>query len=320
MAITTYKSSDASAPSIARAAGDLITLLDAVLVNGYGSKSAAGWTKEYSGTNKAVYKQGTGSSGKYLRVVDDGTDYCGGAVADIQVSDGASGIDTVTGVSIGATTATYYIHKPDSVANRGSWVMYADSKAFYLLTQRAPTTAVTDSHVSYSVSFFGDAISYAPTTDAYRFFTLSDQSSSPSSSVPLYSMSTTALGGVPGGFHGDPSGRWDNGITTYLCSGHPGFMDQVVYPSYIAKGLLAFPVYLVHSSVLRSGPEVRGRLPGVFVAPFSSTSQFYIKNGDSFTFSSGDLNGKTLEARYILGGGAYGGRLALFETSNTWGN
>lgn len=319
MTITTYKSSDASAPAIARAVGDLITLLDAVLVNGYGAKAAAGWTKEYSGTNKAVYKPGAGSSGKYLRIVDDAVDYIGGT-AKLQVSDAASGVDTVTGVGVGVTGSTQFIHKPDSVANRGSWVMYADAKAFVLLTQRTPAATTTDKHVSYSAYFFGDAISYTPSTDPNRFFVGADLTTTPGANPFLNTMSTTGLAGVTGMYHGDPTGRWDNGITTYLCAGHPGFMDAIVYPSYISEGLLVFPIYLVHTTSLRSGPEFRGRLPGVYASPFSSATQLYIKNGDSFTFSSGEMNGKTIEARYVLGGGAAAGRLIFFETSNTWGN
>jgi hypothetical protein len=319
MTITTYKSSDGSAPAIARAAGDLITLLDAVLVNGYGAKAAAGWTKEYSGTNKAVYKQGTGSSGKYLRIHDDIVDYCGGAQR-IQIADGASGVDTVTGVSLGVSGTTHYIHKPDSVANKGSWVMYADAKAFWLLTQRAPTTNTTEQHVSYSANFFGDSVSYTPSTDPNRFFAGADGSTTITGVPFVFSMSTTGLAGTTGRYHGDPTGRWDDGLITYLCAGHPGFMDTVVYPSYISEGLLVFPIYLVHTGSLRSGPEFRGRLPGAYASPFTFASQFYIKNGDTFTFSSGEMNGKTIEARYVQGGGSGSGRLAFFETSNTWGN
>ena len=39
---TVYRSDDAGAPNLTGAAGSLIAILDAVLVNGYGAKPAAG--------------------------------------------------------------------------------------------------------------------------------------------------------------------------------------------------------------------------------------------------------------------------------------
>ena len=52
---TVYRSDDASAPVITGTAGDLVMALDAILVNGYGAKSAAGWTIAYTGANKRAY-------------------------------------------------------------------------------------------------------------------------------------------------------------------------------------------------------------------------------------------------------------------------
>lgn len=42
MTVRVYRWDDASAPTLTGQLGSLITLLDAVLVNGYGSKTAAG--------------------------------------------------------------------------------------------------------------------------------------------------------------------------------------------------------------------------------------------------------------------------------------
>lgn len=74
MTVRIYKSTDASAPVLTGQAGALITVLDAILVNGYGAKTAAGWTKPFSTTNKAAYLQNlTGANnatGMYLFVDD----------------------------------------------------------------------------------------------------------------------------------------------------------------------------------------------------------------------------------------------------------
>jgi hypothetical protein len=44
MTVRIYRSTDGSAPVLTGQAGKLTDLLDAILVNGYGSKTAAGWT------------------------------------------------------------------------------------------------------------------------------------------------------------------------------------------------------------------------------------------------------------------------------------
>lgn len=71
MPVTIYTSEDAGAPPLLpNAAGALIAVLDACLVNGYGAKAGAGWSKPFNGVNLAVYKQGAGSNGMHCRIDD----------------------------------------------------------------------------------------------------------------------------------------------------------------------------------------------------------------------------------------------------------
>jgi hypothetical protein len=70
---TVYRHDDASAPVLDGTVSSLIDLLDACLVTGYGAKSAAGWTKPYTGTNKAVFRNSAVSgTGYHFRLLDDG--------------------------------------------------------------------------------------------------------------------------------------------------------------------------------------------------------------------------------------------------------
>jgi hypothetical protein len=62
MTVRVYRSTDASAPVLTGQVGSLTALLDAVLVNGYGALSAAGWTIAQTTTNKRGYKQNTSGS------------------------------------------------------------------------------------------------------------------------------------------------------------------------------------------------------------------------------------------------------------------
>jgi hypothetical protein len=59
MTVRVYRSTDASAPVLTGQVGSLTALLDAILVNGYGALTAAGWTIAQTTTNKRGYKQNT---------------------------------------------------------------------------------------------------------------------------------------------------------------------------------------------------------------------------------------------------------------------
>src|SRR5438309_11659795 len=74
MTVRVYKSTDASAPALTGQVGSLTALLDAILVNGYGTKTAAGWTIGFTTTKKLAYLHNlTGANnacGTYLCVDD----------------------------------------------------------------------------------------------------------------------------------------------------------------------------------------------------------------------------------------------------------
>lgn len=69
-------------------AGSLITVLDAILVTG------EGWTKTYSGTNKAVYTQAS-HNGFCIRVLDDGSVTGGAKEAVVRGAESATDVDTL---------------------------------------------------------------------------------------------------------------------------------------------------------------------------------------------------------------------------------
>ena len=58
-----FRSTDAGAPVLFAEAGGLISVLDACLVDGYGTKAGLGWTKEYQNATDdiAVYRMGGGT-------------------------------------------------------------------------------------------------------------------------------------------------------------------------------------------------------------------------------------------------------------------
>jgi hypothetical protein len=150
--VRVYSSTDASAPVLTGTAGSLISVLDAVLVNGYGSMTAAGWTKPFSTTNKAAYKQNTtganNPSGMYAYVDDNGPGTHGGREARVCGFETMSAI-TPTGTgqfpTAGQSTigvGTLVIRKSttaDATARR--WTCIANGQTFYFFSETADTTS-----------------------------------------------------------------------------------------------------------------------------------------------------------------------------------
>jgi hypothetical protein len=166
MTTRVYTSWDASSPSLSGTSGSLIALLDACLVNGYGSKAAAGWTKPYTGTNVAAFRQGGGSM-QYMFVHDALT--ISGGSKDASVC----GMINMTSISAfdrsfpSADNSQYYLedtpaafgvmwrksNTSDSVAR--DWILFADEKTVYMFIDSGLSTSP-----GYAIYGFGDFNSF----------------------------------------------------------------------------------------------------------------------------------------------------------------
>lgn len=146
MNVIMYKSTDAGAPALTGAAGSLLALLDACLVNGYGAKAAAGWSKPFANAaNKGCYLQSTvGSnnpSGMGLAIDDSGPGagsfrearVCG-FEALTSVSAGTGQFPTVAQMAIG--TGQLVIRKSATAdATARAWTLIASGQTFYLFIE-----------------------------------------------------------------------------------------------------------------------------------------------------------------------------------------
>ena len=135
------------------ASGTLVAILDACLVDGFGSKAAAGWTKEFAfSTTKAAYKQGVGSNGFLLRV-DDSV----GVIVRVRAYESMTDLDNGTNPTPSdlLKDGGGFMHKHDDQPSNGGvrrWVLVATEKAFWFQTQM--TSA--ESWGYSSLTFFGD--------------------------------------------------------------------------------------------------------------------------------------------------------------------
>lgn len=315
MTVTVYRSTDAGAPNVlAGTIGTLITVLDACLVNGYGAKAGAGWTKPFSGTNLAAYKQGSGC-GFYLRVDDSA----------LAVQAKAVGYETMFDVNTGTnafptsgqlSTGVYFPKSSTADAVVRPWVVVATSKAFYLYVHYDETN-ITASSTYKLIAFFGDFTSYK-SGDAYNCAIVG--SNAVNASVNNFGLTASALNVSLNGHYvarsytqvggsinaGKVIDSARNGATYRI--GNAG--ASTPYPSPITGGIDMCPVVVTEGA---SGQIVaRGEMPGLYAPLHTLPANHY----DTFS-GSGELTGKTFQLFDCHEGSGIRCRAAL-EISDTW--
>lgn len=275
--------------------GALITLLDAVLVNGYGAKAGLGWTKSFSTTGKAMYRQGTGSTQRYLYVDDSiSTDYA-------QVR-GVSSPTSITTIGADPFPTTYkIINKPDS-----GWTVVGNEKGFYLFCYRSVWG-------SYPAAFFfGDIVALGGTGDVGRCGIWG--STSPSGTT---------------GPSGDPIGMMQN-LSFAGGTDGPGILGDAVpqlfapasnyaAPNSFGAGLLYAPMAVAYSTnVVNSNADLRGFIPGIYRFMHAETAVVYAPGAT--VAGAGLYAGKTFEVFVLWNSNNLAEVRALIETSDTWSN
>ena len=246
-------------------AGTLITVLDAILVTG------EGWTKTYSGTNKAVYTQASGS-GFVLRVVDDGSLAAGAREATVRGAESASDVDTLTDSfpttsqladadcvwrksnSADSTTRTYYASADDKTLIL--WIEFSSSPGADMYC-------------------FGDLEGLYP-GESYLCF-ITNRATGNNAGHGLAAAATTLSMNVPFNGYKMVVARSADGLVKsehaafHIASGNKmGFtnVSGLVYPNTPTNKVPAVPVYVTgyysSSSSAGSGGMIRGAVPFVF--------------------------------------------------------
>lgn len=327
MTVRVYRSTDTSAPVLSGTAGALITVLDAVLVNGYGAQVAAGWTKPFSGTNLAGYRQGTGSNNFFLKVRDDASTAGGAQIATLR---GFEVMTTVTATDSSADgtgpfptvaqAATGNSLRKSSGADTSSrtWIIIADQRTFYMFVLTGDATA------AYYSTMFGEIYSFK-TSDPYRCAigartdTGGLQSNELFGLMPTAGIATTlaghflardasgAVGAIPSGALGNTA---CNGGGTGTLPGFSNSANSLGMKNVTDHKVYMFPIRVNHT---QGGNTVRGRYRGLWQAGHQQTT---LSDGDTF-IGSGSLAGKTFMAVKNIGTSALAGALCL-EISDTW--
>ena len=299
--VTVYKNTDTGAPELKNLTGlGLGNVLDKCLVTGYGTKVAAGWTKPFSGTDKAAFKQG-GGNGMYLRTQEE-------------ISSGLTtrltGYETMTDVDTGTgdfpASSYNQLGSVDGAGLARPWVVVADDRTVYYFADVA-------NNLLYYPFMFGDIYSYT-TSDSYRTALfggmedggggqdrLSFISNSLTTTTERHYMArsyTGVAGALLVGKHGD-------GIKV---SGTSAPLGLLPYPNPSDSKIWLSPVY-IHET---AEPTVRGKMRGYWQWLHPTAG---IADQDTWP-GAGALAGKTFMAIRAPQSNSAG--IFVIETSSTW--
>lgn len=306
-----YRSDDASAPVLVGNAGGLITVLDACLVNGYGAKAAAGWTKPFSGTNLAAYLMGTGGTSRrmYLRVDDTG-----GPGARIRGFDDMTNVNTGTEPfpTVGQVGGSGIVHWKSNAANATArpWILIATPWCFYLSTQCDQTVLGTNQGTQLSQTFFGQYTRYTPVTFVHNVALIGGTPDNNNSSTGAAFGSINAPNNFSTPlFGGNFACRGENnavgavalgktmawgvpGLTTITTIGHS---HGIIVPDPASGKVYGSRVFLVNPG----SQSLLGHMPGLWV-PINSSSS-YVGGWLDTIDGSGPLAGRTLLIAHATG-------------------
>ena len=262
--------------------------------------TVGGWTRAYSGTNKAAYRQGAGSNGFLLRVDDTGTTSQARTVGYESMSDvdtGVAGFPTAAQFSGGM-----YFNKSNTADATTRAYVIACSDKLLLLAINHDSSATW---ASTAVSVFGDIKSYK-SGDAFHALIIGDAS---------LASGAFAVGAVTGGSAGHYLARTYTQLgASITCSKHgdSGLVSSVTaaigaagltYPHPVDGGLYLAPLFVRESTLL-----VRGQLPGYW-CPLHARPLVSL---DTFS-GTGALAAKTFIAFNTTATGQ-----VFLETSDTW--
>jgi len=268
--------------NLTNAAGSLITVLDTALLPN-------GWTKLYSGTNKAVYRSTDGVTQCCLRVSDAGTTY-----ATINAYETMSDVDT--GTNPFPAAGALYAHKSGSATGR-AWRVITDGSFFYLLAD------YNGSNWS-SALWFGDIHTFANADNFHAFLLAAPTTTYNSSTHSLLGGNTT--GSYLARSYTQVAGAISAGRYSHVKA--TAFFGAVLpYPSPVGNGVVIAPV-----EVWEGTTQLRGRLPGLYASLNTTESIPDATQIDTVP----PLLGRTLEFQSVpLGGGT---STFCFDLTGPW--
>ncbi len=160
---TIYRWDDPGAPVLDGTRGKLLALLDAVLVNGYGSKPSLGWSIAFTATNKRVYR----SLGNAFFYRLDAAVSVSVNFIDLSGFELMSDVDTGTGRFPATGTLEKICASSTGDTTVRPWCVIGDSMGFYLIIWWNTTVSPVGNKNNAIIYYCGDYQSIIP-GDAYN--------------------------------------------------------------------------------------------------------------------------------------------------------
>lgn len=258
---TVYRSTDPGAPVLSGTAGSFAALMDAVLVDGYGTgpdaKPGLGWVRAFSDGHKRAYQNNLaeGGTGMFWRIDDSNAQY----VRNFGYHS-MSGIDVgVDGFSLAANAWSKSI-SADTTSRR--WFIIGNSRSVYVCIQNGSNF----NNYSFVTNFVGD---YEALNKEYKFnFCISTSGRDTESSSWSRSNVLAAYGGDSG--YGRTYAARDafGGVIGTDIAPYPaiitgqsyfGFGTGLPYPYPTTGGMMAARV------LIRNAGLLCGMYPGLWV-------------------------------------------------------
>lgn len=240
-------------------------------------RAPAGFTKVYSGTNKAVYRADSITGNRFYLRVDDSQALYAGVIS----YETMSGVDT--GTKPMPTSSTLYLPKSSNSGERW-WRLIADHQSFYLFVD-----AYNYSNTYFNQSmFFGDIVK-SSSTDSYGTSLIANTSSAyNANSGMLHTLGATAAGSylqrsysqtgvaVASGRHSHYSPTSNGALGGSMAAG----MSVCPNP---ADGLIhIWPVTVIESL----NYFYRGKMPGFYAPIFNTTATSFPIDTATFNYGS----------------------------------
>lgn len=252
-------------------------------------RTSLGWIKEYTGTNKAIYKMSNVSSyGQMLRV-DDST---AGVDARIFGVESATSVDSFTDKfpTEAQVAGGLYATRGANNATAKFWAIVGDDRFFYVITEASARFSTFPTTLVYGIWNFGDIISYKP-GEAYGCTIMAPGSTT--ASVPDGAVTQGVIMGSAPSLNNQRICRGQSGLvkSVGIAPSHPGFNivgnSGPVYPSPVDNGMvLSSPSFIVESLAYAGNP-IRGILPGFLTPMVLNSSLTDIVGGEIITSTDG---------------------------------
>lgn len=229
-----------------------------------------GWVKQFTGTNKAIYKRSdVTATSLMLRIDDTNTAPATATDARSRMVESATDVDTFAGPTPtdAQVNGGQYINKGVNNATAKQWSLVGDGKRFFLVTQHGSVVLPSVASAAHPM-FFGDFVSLKA-GDAYNCLLCGSHTafSGAAAATRLSGAGNFATPTVGPNFLARPYTQVGSSVGVNLI-GMADVMSgagssQPVYPSPIDSGLVLLPNMLISESSAVYGNPVRGFMPAI---------------------------------------------------------